>query len=725
MKAIGKLALMAAITVLAADARAEISLLVLAKRGDAEAQYLVGTAYLEGREVPRDPSEAVRWLRHATSQGHTKARFALATLYREGRGVPQNYPAAARLFRDGAAAQHRRSQLALAEMLAAGQGVERDDATALQLLNQAAWANLPEAQAQLGEWLYHGRAIEKRRDTAWLVLKLSGDAIRPEGRRILEEIDRELDETTRSSLLRSERNYRVKHPKLVEPASPLRHLPVIAREKPATVAEGDPEEATALSPEALARLDRAELLVATGVREGDAALVAEAVAIADELLGEHPSNARALLVRARGDITEGRLAEAIERLRAAVAERPGWAEAHFWLGSTLERRGELPEARDEFTHALRLDVEQIEARAALARIHVALGDREAASMQARLYLAEEPDDAATRAILVESLVVLGRESDALRMLQAIREEDRDAAVWAAMGRIYLDLGQTRNARESLIRANAGAPHQPETLRALLQLDAADGRLPESVERIDAALALRPDVAALHRLAAIAALHGGRSADAERSFERALELDPSDVESYLLLARHYTESGRDPELIPLYERALRAAPDSAVIQHRLGEAYESRGDRERAIGRYEAAIQRDPGYGPAKDDLARLLADDPETAGRAFSLAEEARALMPNEPGPAVTLGKLYLARGELLAAIRYFQRAEAGLATEDPRRGEVRYLLGRSYVTDGQVARGRETLKRALAEIEDRGDPTEPPWAAEAREMLARYAAPH
>jgi tetratricopeptide (TPR) repeat protein len=724
VKTIGKLAVVVALALLATAAGAELTLLSLARRGDAEAQYLVGMAYTEGREVPRDPAQGIRWLRHAASQRHAEARFALATLYREGRGVPQNLPAAVRLFTEGAAEQHRESKFALAKMYGAGQGVARDDHLAVKLLNDAAWANLPEAQALLGEWFYRGKGVEKDRDKAWILLKLSGDAIRPRGRKILEEIDRELSGVERAILTRTMRDYRVQHPMVAPHKSPLRRLPVVEGAEPEVAAGDDPDEtAKALSPEALAKLERAESLVAQGLREGDAGLVAEAVALADERLAADPSDARALVVKARVNIAEGRLAEASERLHAAVAQRPDWGEAYFWLGSTLERRGELPEARDEFMRALRLDAEPIETRAALVRIHVALGEHEAAVTQARLYLADVPGDVAMRDVLVESLLLLGRGSDALRMLQAIREEDRDAAVRTAMGRIYLELGQAHSARESLMRANAEAPHQSEILRALLRLDAAEGRLPDSVARIEAALTVRPDDPSLHRLAGIAALHEARAADAERSLQRALALDPSDVESTLRLGRQYTESGRTQEAIRLYAQALQALPDEAGIHHRLGGAFESRGDRDRAIEQYEAAIRYDPDHGPAKDDLGRLLADDPKTADRAFALAEEARALMPNEAGPAITLGKVHLARGDLLAAIRLLQRAEARLEPGDPHLGEVQYLLGRSYVSDGQFALGRETLERALSGIDTRGDPREPPWAAGAREMLARLDA--
>jgi tetratricopeptide (TPR) repeat protein len=721
VKPIGKLAAMAAAIALGvAGARADVSLTTLAKRGDAEAQYLLGKAYLEGREVPRDPSEGIRWLRHASGQGHAEARFVLATLYREGRGTPQNLPAAARLLSENVADRHLPSEVALAEMYAAGEGVARDDALAVKLLDDAAWRNYPEAQARLGERFYHGRGVPQDRRRAWLLLMLSGDAIRPEGRAMLEEIDRGLDETERSTLLRTKRAFEIRTTKLVERVSPLRNLPVLDAAEPARPAptEAEPES---LPAEALARLERAESLLDQGTRENDTARVAEAVSMADAVLGEDPSNARALLIRGRGDLAAGRDAEATERLRAAAAQRPEWAEAHFWLGTALERQGRWSEARDALGAALRFDPDRTEARAGLVRVLLAMGDREAAVTHARLYLAEEPGDTAVRDVLVETLVALGRERDALRILQEILPEDRDAVAWAAMGRIYLDLGENRRAREALVRADVDAPHRAETLGALLRLDIAEGRLPESLARIDAALARSPGEPALHRLAGIAALHDGRGADAEASFRRALELDPGDVESAVRLGRYYTESGRADEAVRLYRRTLETASDAAILHHRLGQAYEARGDRGPAIGSYEEASRRDPGFGPAKDDLARLLADDPRSAARALSLAEEARALMPSEPGPAITLGKLNLAQDEVMAAIRYLQRAEARLELGDPRLGEVRYLLGRSYVADGQIARGRETLEQALSGI-DSGDASEPAWAAGAREILARLA---
>ena len=61
-----------------------------AAQGDAEAQFNIGVMYAEGRGVPRDDAEAVRWYRLAAEQGHAYAQFNLGVMYAYGEGVPQD-----------------------------------------------------------------------------------------------------------------------------------------------------------------------------------------------------------------------------------------------------------------------------------------------------------------------------------------------------------------------------------------------------------------------------------------------------------------------------------------------------------------------------------------------------------------------------------------------------------------------------------------------------------
>ena len=63
----------------------------LAKQGDANAQYILGLMYDNGKGVPQDYKEAVKWLRMSADQGYALAQCFLGLMYDEGKGVPQDY----------------------------------------------------------------------------------------------------------------------------------------------------------------------------------------------------------------------------------------------------------------------------------------------------------------------------------------------------------------------------------------------------------------------------------------------------------------------------------------------------------------------------------------------------------------------------------------------------------------------------------------------------------
>ena len=85
------LVLMLSLLVLPAFAQDDIDQLrTKAEQGDAAAQTALGVRYAEGRGVPQDDKEAVRWYRLAADQGYANAQNNLGLMYEEGQGVPQN-----------------------------------------------------------------------------------------------------------------------------------------------------------------------------------------------------------------------------------------------------------------------------------------------------------------------------------------------------------------------------------------------------------------------------------------------------------------------------------------------------------------------------------------------------------------------------------------------------------------------------------------------------------
>ena len=73
------------------DIRVPDQLRMAAESGDANSQFLLGSLYIQGREVPENYEEAAKWFGLAAQQGNTGAQSILGFLYTAGRGVPQDY----------------------------------------------------------------------------------------------------------------------------------------------------------------------------------------------------------------------------------------------------------------------------------------------------------------------------------------------------------------------------------------------------------------------------------------------------------------------------------------------------------------------------------------------------------------------------------------------------------------------------------------------------------
>ena len=78
------------------------SLKTLAKRGDAWAQFNLGSRYSLGQGVVKNEKEAAKWLLMAAEQGDPIAQHTLGVMYENGQGVVLNEKEAIKWFQMGA-----------------------------------------------------------------------------------------------------------------------------------------------------------------------------------------------------------------------------------------------------------------------------------------------------------------------------------------------------------------------------------------------------------------------------------------------------------------------------------------------------------------------------------------------------------------------------------------------------------------------------------------------
>ena len=490
------------------------------------------------------------------------------------------------------------------------------------------------------------------------------------------------------------------------------------------------EQALAIAPDDFAaRLRKAELLVDLGYRGKDGDLLAQGRTIVEAVLASEPTSPEALFVQAKIQLAEEEAEAAVTSLRGAIDGRPDWAQAHFVLASALLLENDRQGARAELARSVELDPSLLQARRLLARVHANLGEHEYAIEQGRIYLNEESDHAATRILVAQSLVRLGRVDEAFAELDKVPEEARGFDELYAVGRIHMSRDEYDEARASLLAASELMPNQPQILRALLRLDALTGQLGASAERVRAAVAASPDDPDLVQLEGLVHAQLGDLASAEASFKRAIELEPGNVGAYQQLANLYRVTGRLDETIATFQKALEVDPTSARTHHFLAVLYEFNGKPADAARHYEEAIRHDDSLAEAKNNLAYLLAESGESLDKALDLAQEAKAMMPTDANAADTLGWVLYKRGVPSAAVGYLREAEEAMEPDDENLGLIRHHLALAYESNGENEKAIASLERALSDldrqrraIKSRGAAPgpEPGWAAEVRAMNER-----
>ena len=498
-----------------------------------------------------------------------------------------------------------------------------------------------------------------------------------------------------------------------------------------------------------ARLRRAEILVDMGFREASAEAkttpdedlatlseanpkIREGLGVVEEILAATPFQPQAEFVRGKAYLAKGDSDKGIEAFRAAAEGRPDWAQAHFALGSALASTGQSSLARVEIARALELDPGMHQARRVLASIHQALGEHEYAIEQGNRYLQFRPDSNETRVLVAQSLIRIGRRAEALRELNKVPADQRDAGVLFALGRVHANLGEADKSRGYLMQVLEKSPHNQKVLRTLFKLDRGNEENYAQTRQLilDAAEA-NPNDGNIVQLDGMVKFIDGDLEGAEAGFKRATELNPNDIEAHQQLARFYSLTGRTDETIATYEKAVQMQPTSARLHHFLALLYEAQGQLDKAEKSYENAIKYDDNHAFAKNNLAYLLADTGKDLDRALDLAQDAKALLPNDANAADTLGWVLYKRGVNGAAVGYLKESVENADADDPALGVMRHHLALAYEADGKKDRATEVLKMALDDLEQRQraersqgrEPVSPPWEREVRSMYDRLSA--
>jgi arylsulfatase A-like enzyme/Flp pilus assembly protein TadD len=207
-----------------------------------------------------------------------------------------------------------------------------------------------------------------------------------------------------------------------------------------------------------------------------------------------------------------RLEEAVEKMRAVIAEDPKIIDAHLTLGNWLAKTKKSTEAIAEYKEVLTLHPDDETAMSNLAHLYRSLGRSDAA--------------------------IAGYKA-------ALKLDPKSPQNWYQLATLYLDLGRTDDARETFRQALVFSPNMGSAYNSLGAIAFRTGDLEEAEHLIRKGLLLEPRMPRGHfNLARVLEARGDRK-DAEGLYREELEIYADNGKARFNLAQLLREEG-DPE-----------------------------------------------------------------------------------------------------------------------------------------------------------------------------------
>jgi tetratricopeptide (TPR) repeat protein len=233
---------------------------------------------------------------------------------------------------------------------------------------------------------------------------------------------------------------------------------------------------------------------------------------------------------------EGRADEAVNELRAVVADSPGMLDAWETLGTTLVRLGRETEAVAAFDEVVKRDPTSASAHLALAKIHGLAGRRDKAEKHAELASAKEP----------------GRGFEVLAQILLDQNRPAEAAAYARRS-VAADPGRVMSHYVLGVTAQRGGSCA-EAVEAFRRAIAAQARQKGLVVR------------GLHAGLADCLARLGQEAEAEREFLAEVAAIPHSREARVGLALLYRSQGRDAEARTALAGVVTANPQAKADEY---------------------------------------------------------------------------------------------------------------------------------------------------------------
>ena len=423
----------------------------------------------------------------------------------------------------------------------------------------------------------------------------------------------------------------------------------------------------------------------------------EAIDVAEAILKEIPTDNDVLLTRANLWIGAGNA----DKVRAGLkdlqdiskrdAKFPG---VHLAIGKAQLLLGDLASAKAELFAAAQEKESFVQAQLLLAETEIRNNHGKEGLAHADTVIARQPENRPARLLRVKALMAMGNTTLAGSALDAYRKDhpqDLDGQLQNGLLQIALKKYDASEATFRKFYRPGQKDLRPleglvDTYIAARKPDAALALLQEELKQSNGSATIR------NVLASTAAAFGHDDL-AIKHFEELRAQYPNSAGTLVQLAKLYQRNGHVDQSTASLEKASQLAPKNAPIQAILAGNLGERGRRDDAIAQYRKSLELNPQNPAVMNNLAMLLAEDPQHRDEALTLANQAQEKAPSHPSIADTVGWIYLKKNQYDSAMQIF----GNLSRKYPENGTFHYHYGAALLAKGDKSKAKQELQNALA----------------------------
>jgi len=362
-------------------------------------------------------------------------------------------------------------------------------------------------------------------------------------------------------------------------------------------------------------------------------------------------------------------------------------------GDRFFAQSKYREAAIQYSNALQIDSKFAQAHYQLGQTYLKLGDLSRAYQELQRTVELTPDNFRARLDMANLLVVSTNEDNlkqARVQLDILREKQpQNPEVLQAWADYYAAENNLGAALEEMQKAIAANPNRSESYLnlALLQVRS---NLPDQAEvNFKKAGALDPKAMNAQIALGLFYQQHNRLAEAEQQFKHAISVDPKDVSPREALVRVYIVEGKKAEAEAFLKQTKNDLADNSTAYRSLGDYYFGIGDLDKATGEYASLYHDHPRDMVVRKNYVELLILK-NRLDEATKLNDEILKSNPHDADALVHRAQMKLSMNDAGGAVDSLQE----VIKNDSNNGVAHYWLGNAFAQ-------QHNLERATSEWRD------------------------